>query len=72
MTTPQTSSRLFRLSDDAPSSEEAPSVRAQSAVVRSLVDAIEHITAAGGSAEGLHEQLLEEIHRLEEARLINV
>jgi hypothetical protein len=72
MTSSQTASRLFRLSDDAPSSEEAPSVRAQSAVVRSLEDAIEHLSAAGGSTDGLREQLLEEISRLEAARLVNV
>jgi hypothetical protein len=72
MTLSKTSTRLSRLNDDAPSSEEAPSVRAQSAVVRSIEDAIEHLTAAGGSAEGLREQLMEEIHRLEEARLVNV
>jgi hypothetical protein len=72
MTTSQTSSRLSRLNDDAPSSEEAPSVRAQSAVVRSLVDALEHLTATGGSTDGLREQLIEEINRLEEARLVNV
>lgn len=72
MTTSKTSSRLSRVNDDSPSSEEAPSVRAQSAVVRSLVDAIEHLTATGDSAEGLREQLMEEIHRLEEARLVNI
>ncbi len=81
MTNSKTSSRLSRTSDetlagehsfaDGPSSE-APSIRAQSAVVRTLVDAIAHMDAAGDPADGLREQLMEELHRLEEARLVNV
>jgi hypothetical protein len=73
MTNSKTSSRLSRASDDSPPSE-APSIRAQSAVVRTLVDAIAHMTAAGDSADGLREQLQEELHRLEreEARLVNI
>jgi hypothetical protein len=41
-----------------------PSVRAQSAVVRSLRDAIEYLAARGDSADGLREQLVEELERL--------
>jgi hypothetical protein len=40
-------------------------VRAQSAIVRSLEDAIEHLVARGDSADGLHEQLVEELERLQ-------
>jgi hypothetical protein len=52
---------MQRTLDAAPPS----SVRAQSAIVRSLEDAIEHLAARGDSAEGLHEQLIEELERLE-------
>jgi hypothetical protein len=41
------------------------SVRAQSAIVRSLEDAIERLVARGDSADGLQEQLVEEVKRLE-------
>jgi hypothetical protein len=40
-------------------------VRAQSAVVRSLRDTIERLAARGDSADGLHEQLVEELERLQ-------
>ena len=52
------------------SSDEArvswpPSVRAQSAVVRTLSDAIAHLSARGDAAEGLREQLADEETRLQ-------
>ncbi len=55
------------------SSDEAmdsypPSVRAQSAVVRTLSDAIEHLTASGSATDGLREQLAEEVSRLQRQR----
>jgi hypothetical protein len=49
--------------DDAPSPS---SVRAQSAVVRTLADTIEHLVARGDTAaDGLRAQLVEELERLE-------
>lgn len=58
MSTPTVTSRAT-VTDDEPSS-----VRAQSAVVRSLADALEHLAARGGSTDGLREQFAEELSRL--------
>ena len=54
--------------------EEEPvsSVRAQSAVIRTLVDAIERLNARGDAAEGLREQLVEELARLQQQQAANV
>jgi hypothetical protein len=48
--------------DPAPESTRAYS--AQSAVVRTLADTIEQLAARGDAADGLREQLVEEIERL--------
>jgi hypothetical protein len=48
---------------------EPQSVRAQSAIVRTLADAIAHHEASGDAAEGLREQLVEEMDRLGSCRL---
>lgn len=45
-------------------SSPAPSVRAQTAIVRALADALQHHTAAGDAADSLREQLVEELARL--------
>jgi hypothetical protein len=58
MSTPSTATP--RPLDHSPPS----SVRAQSAVVRTITDTIERLTARGDAAEGLHEQLVEELERL--------
>jgi hypothetical protein len=41
-----------------------PSVRAQTAIVRALADALKHHTARGDATESLREQLVEELARL--------
>ena len=41
------------------------SMRAQSAVVRTLADTIERLVARGDDADGLREQLAQELERLE-------
>ncbi len=48
---------------------EPQSVRAQSAIVRTLADAIAHHEASGDAADGLREQLVEEMDRLGSCRL---
>ena len=50
----------------ARSDEEPPvsSVRAQTAIVRTLADALKHHTASGETADGLRKQLMEELSRL--------
>jgi len=40
-------------------------MRAQSAVVRTLADTIERLVARGDDADGLREQLAQELERLE-------
>jgi hypothetical protein len=50
----------------ANSDDEQPvsSVRAQTAVVRTLADALKHHTASGEAADSLRKQLMEELSRL--------
>jgi hypothetical protein len=50
------------LDDSSPSSERAHS--AQFAIVRTLKDTLERLTARGDAADGLREQLVEELERL--------
>jgi hypothetical protein len=40
------------------------SVRAQTAIVRTLADALRHHTASGEAAQSLRQQLVEEVSRL--------
>lgn len=49
---------------DPKRSSPAPSVRAQTAIVRALADALERHIASGEAAESLREQLVEELARL--------
>jgi hypothetical protein len=48
----------------APSPALARAHSAQSAIVRTLADTIEHFAARGDTAEGLREQLVQELERL--------
>jgi hypothetical protein len=65
----------IRFASNLPSSDESSrdgephSVRAQSAIVRTLADAIAHHEASGDAADGLREQLVEEMDRLGSCRL---
>ncbi|MGD0675455.1 MAG: hypothetical protein ABSC94_08555 [Polyangiaceae bacterium] len=49
---------------DEVSLRAAAAFRAQSAIVRTLLDALERFTASGDTADGLREQIVEELDRL--------
>ena len=55
-----TNARRMADSDERRSS----SVRAQTAIVRTLADALRHHTASGEAAQSLRQQLVEEVSRL--------
>lgn len=48
---------------------ESEPMSVQSAIVRTLADAIKHHEAQGDAADGLREQLVEELDRLDSCRM---